>query len=162
MQFPKGRPPTVRAERKAKGNRRLRKMNGVGWLQKRTVCGKIDSYGAPQGHFQCKSGRECRAGGRFHVLVSQRLPSGFAFCTRTLLYRPLIFHTARAFHRPPMTSHAMRSFTSNGGDFTHRAFFSIERRWFCVLYAYSFTSLADDFARRACSYTKGREKYDFK
>ncbi len=113
MQLLNDRPPTAKAERKAKCNRRLRKMNGVGWLQKRTVCGKIDSYGASQGHFQCKSGRECHAGGRFHVLVSQRMSSGFA---------------RRALYYPPTISHAMRPFTSLGDDFARHAFFYIACR----------------------------------
>lgn len=142
-------------------------MNGVGWLQKHAVCGKIDSYGASQGHFRCKSGRECHAGGRFHVLVSQRMPSGFA--RRALYYPPTISHFARAFistagdftHRACfyITRRRIRApcgqtlsrarLVTTASDFTHRAFFSIERRWFCVLYAYSFTSLADGFACHA-------------
>ena len=109
MQFLKGKPPTAKAERKG-GNRRLRKMNGVGWLQKSAVCGKIDSYGASQGRFRCKSGRECHAGERFHVLVAQRMSTD---------------------------SHAMRPFTSPGDDFTLcTCAFYIARRRFrssCVL-----------------------------
>lgn len=159
MQFLKDRPPTAKAERKRIGNRRLRKMNGVGWLQKSAVCGKIDSYGASQGRFRCKSGRECHAGERFRVLVLQRMS---------------------------MDSHAMRSFislggdfvrhafTSHGGDFTHCARFCIVTDDFAryaslhrpAMISHSvrvlFISPADDFARRACSYTKGREKDDFK
>ena len=84
------------------GNRRLRKMNGVGWLQKSAVCCKIDSYGASQGCFRCKSGRECHAGERFHVLVSQRMST---------------------------VSHAMRPFTSHADGFAcYACAFYIERR----------------------------------
>ena len=124
MQFLKGRPPTAKAERKG-GNRRLRKMNGVGWLQKRTVCGKIDSYGASQGHFQCKSGRECHAGGRFRVLVCNE-------CRRVL--RAVLYITRRRFrtlcvllHHSAMTSHATRPFTLPVDALTPHACFDIAR-----------------------------------
>ena len=126
MQLLNDRPPTVKAERKAKCNRRLRKMNGVGWLQKSAVCGKIDSYGASQGHFRCKSGRGCHAGGRFHVLISQRMSSGFA---------------RRALYYPPTISHFARAFISTAGDFTPRA-------CFCIV--------ADDFVRHASFYIARR------
>lgn len=102
------------------GNRRLRKMNGVGWLQKSAVCGKIDSYGASRGHFRCKSGRECHAGERFHVLVSQRMST--------------VSHAMRSLHRTPTVSRATHVlFTSNGDDFARRASFYIARRRFRVL-----------------------------
>lgn len=82
------------------GNRRLRKMNGVGWLQKSALCGKIDAYGASQGYFRCKSGRECHAGERFRVLVAQRMST---------------------------VSHAMRPLTSPADDFARHALFYIAR-----------------------------------
>ena len=85
-------------------------------------------------------------------------------------------------------SHALRPFPSPGGDFAHcacfcpvtddfarPASFCIARRrilTLCVLLhrpamiSHSvrvlFISPADDFARRVCFYTKGREKDDFK
>ena len=114
MQFLKDRPPTAKAERKG-GNRRLRKMNGVGWLQKSAVCGKIDSYGASQGRFRCKSGRECHAGERFHVLVLHE-------CRRILTSCALL-------HRTAVISCVMRPFPSNADGFTcYACAFYIERR----------------------------------
>lgn len=129
MQLLNDRPPTVKAERKAKGNRRLRKMNSVGWLQKRAVCGKIDSYGASQGHFQCKSGRECHAGRRFHVLVSQRMSTVLrSVCVLFYIARRRFRSSCVLFHRTAVISHTARAFTSPAGDFTHSACFSIVRR----------------------------------
>lgn len=208
------------------GNRRLRKMNGVGWLQKSAVCGKIDSYGASQGRFRCKSGRECHAGERFHVLVLHECRRFCTLCvllhrsamishamrsftsngcdfthhacfdiTRrriltlcVLLHRPAVISCAMLLHRTPnchtlhillyrpaMILHTAHAFISHGGDFTHCARFYIARRRILTLCALLhrpamishsvrvlFISPADDFARRACFYTKGREKYDFK
>ena len=109
------------------GNRRLRKMNGVGWLQKSAVCGKIDSYGASRGHFRCKSGRECHAGERFHVLVAQRMST---------------------------VSHAMRFFTSHADGFAcYACAFCIVTDDFV---RHAFTSPADDFARHALFYIARR------
>ena len=135
------------------GNRRLRKMNGVGWLQKSAVCGKIDSYGASQGCFRCKSGRECHAGERFHVLVLQRMSTvshamrpfislggdfvRHAFTSHAerhtlhiLLHRPaMILRTAHAFASSPMISHAMRPFISPADGFAcYACAFYIARR----------------------------------
>ena len=166
MQFLKDRPPPAKAERKG-GNRRLRKMNGVGWLQKSADCGKIDTYGASQGCFRCKSGRECHAGGRFHVLVLHE-------CRR--FRTPCVL-----FHRTPTVSRATRVlFTSNGGDFTHCARFCnvtddfarhallhrtptvshatspLHRTAVILRTAHAFASLGDDFARHARFYIARR------
>ena len=110
------------------GNRRLRKMNGVGWLQKSAVCGKIDSYGASLGHFRCKSGRECHAGERFHVLVLQRMSTD---------------------------SHAMRPFTSLVDGFARHASF-LHRTAVILRTAHAFTSLVDGFACYACAFCIAR------
>lgn len=111
------------------GNRRLRKMNGVGWLQKSAICGKIDSYGASLGHFRCKSGRECHAGERFRVLVAQRMSTVLrSVCVLFYIARRRILVPCVLFHRTPMVSRATRVlFTSNGCDFTHHACFDITR-----------------------------------
>ena len=115
-------------------------MNGVGWLQKSAVCGKIDSYGASQGYFRCKSGRECHAGERFHVLVLHE-------CRR--FRTPCVL-----LHRSPTVSHAMRPFTSLGGDFVRHAFTSLVDGFAC--YACAFTSNGGDFTHCARFYIARR------
>ena len=110
------------------GNRRLRKMNGVGWLQKSADCGKIDTYGASQGYFRCKSGRECHAGGRFHVLVLHE-------CRR---FRTPCFDITRRWfrvlrvcflHRTAMILRTAHAFISHADGFAYYACaFYIERR----------------------------------
>ncbi len=75
-------------------------------------------------------------------------------------------------HHSPTVSHATRPLTSHGGDFVRHAFTSHAE---LSHFAHSFTShggdfthcarfciVTDDFARRACFYTKGREEDDCK
>ncbi len=86
----------------------------------------------------------------------------------------VISHTAHAFATSPMISHAMRSYIARRRFRTPCVLYIARRRIrvlrVCFLHrtavishtAHAFISPADDFARRACFYTKGREKYDFK